>query len=208
MSIVLLGRRRAGKQELRNMIGDRKERLPEKGHITKILIHTISEVPSNYSNIVEAYLETVPKLINIFVLINADLGITATDRIMLERLNEYGKPFTVVISHKKKPQDISADKLLEVTKSVIDALPNYPVAFQQPFLVSSNTGAGINFLKTYMCYCTGHLHLEQLGTDYDDESEILEMFPTRALLQEKYDKEKEMLDSLSRLKDDESVPLF
>jgi len=182
--LVILGRRKTGKSKLKVILTADNDPLntpEEPHHISKVILYTIYDVPNNYNTIVERYLASVKNLLQVFVVIKADQGVTDTDRIMLEKLNELGQPFTVVITHQDRPAHPSY--LFKVVRSVVNMLPNFPAAFQQPFLVSNITGAGIKYLRTYICYCTGHL---KLGVGFADEEENLEQFTPTGVLANKH----------------------
>lgn len=111
-------------------------------------------MPSNYVQMVEQFLQSRPNLSRTLFLVDGSVGVTETDVIGLNMMEDFQIPYTLVLTKidKAKPavrirHCLSALKYIEQT---MYCLP-------QPFLVSSLTGEGVQFLQAFIAHVTGNL---------------------------------------------------
>jgi len=115
--------------------------------------------PEYFSDCIEGYLQKRRNLDRIFLLIDAEVGFTTNDRIATEMLEEFSKPYTIVMTkHDKAKPSILIRNVLQLKKD----MQNLPCCFPQPFLVSSHSRAGISFLQAYIAYVTSNLTVNSI----------------------------------------------
>ncbi|XP_060064345.1 GTP-binding protein 8-like isoform X2 [Ylistrum balloti] len=112
-------------------------------------------MPSYFKDCVETYFKERKKLVRSFILIDAVMGITESDRIGLEMMEEMVIPYVMVLT---KIDKTTKHQLLRNLMSVIEYRDQHnKCCLPQPFLVSSHSGAGIELLKTLIAYVTGNM---------------------------------------------------
>lgn len=112
-------------------------------------------MPPHYITSVETYLQSRPELCRIFLLLDGKYGITDVDSIGIEMMEEFQKPYALVLTK------IDAASHHEVLRSLMKIKKqreaNMPGCFPQPFLVSAHQGAGLAQLRAFIAHVTGAL---------------------------------------------------
>lgn len=120
-------------------------------------------MPKHYIETVEQYLKIRKNLRYVFLLIDCQHGISDVDRIGLQMMEEYGNPYAIVLT---KIDLLSHHALI---RKIVDlqkclGMEKQSRWFPQPFLISSQSGAGIDLLKTFIAYVTGNIQLDSENT--------------------------------------------
>lgn len=114
-------------------------------------------MPENYVQSVENYLRTRKNLVRTFLLIDGAAGITDVDKIGIEMMEEFGKPYVTIMTKIDKASHHQVLRnLLGVKQYRNDKMPS---AFEQVFLVSAHRGYGIALLQAFIMYVTGNANV-------------------------------------------------
>ncbi|KAI0242393.1 GTP-binding protein 8 [Lamellibrachia satsuma] len=117
-------------------------------------------MPPYYVESVEEYILKRQQLVRTFLLIDGMTGLTEEDRVGIEMMEEFGRPYALVLTKiDLTTRHIILKNLMEINKErslwMQGALP-------QPFLVSAKSGAGVAFLRAFVAYVTGNLKVDSL----------------------------------------------
>nr|XP_033797899.1 GTP-binding protein 8 isoform X2 [Geotrypetes seraphini] len=176
MSLVcFIGRSNVGKSSLIKAlfsmvpdIGVRVSKTP--GHTKKINFFKVGKsftlvdmpgygyrAPKDFVEMVEAYLETRENLRKTFLLLDGAVGVQKADMIAVEMCEEFGIPYTFVVTKIDRVQKGELLKqLLQIQKFVKKKTQG---CFPQLFLVSSLHFSGIHLLRCFIAHVTGNLYL-------------------------------------------------
>ncbi|KAL3880417.1 hypothetical protein ACJMK2_032657 [Sinanodonta woodiana] len=116
-------------------------------------------MPAHFADSAEQFLKTRRKLCRTFVLIDATTGVTRVDNIGLDMVEEFGKPYVIVMT---KIDKVVQSVLVKNLMSVIKHRETSSFCFPQPFLCSSVTGDGLALLQTFIAYVTGNVQIKGL----------------------------------------------
>lgn len=116
-------------------------------------------MPRHYVRTVEEYLKIRKNLKYVFLLIDCHVGICDVDKIGIEMMEESGKPYAIVFT---KIDMLSHHALIHkvVELQRFFAKEKYTNYFPQPFLISSHSGSGVEFLQTFIAYVTRNMKME------------------------------------------------
>jgi ribosome biogenesis GTP-binding protein YsxC/EngB len=112
-------------------------------------------MPVYYVDSVEQYLQTRQQLVRTFLLLDAEDGITDVDLIGINMMEEFGKPYTIVLTKIDKTSPHKVLRTIFDLKQKRQSL--MPSALPQPFLVSSLQDFGLVLLRTFIAHVTGHV---------------------------------------------------
>jgi GTP-binding protein len=108
-------------------------------------------VVEKWQTLLRAYLAGRPTLRRAFVLVDARHGLKAPDLEIMELLNRSAVTFQVVLTKADKP---SANDLARVFDEVAAGLAQQPAAFPQIVVTSSETGLGVDVLRSIVAEMT------------------------------------------------------
>ncbi|XP_050416218.1 GTP-binding protein 8 [Patella vulgata] len=115
-------------------------------------------MPDHFHKSVEQYLKTRRRLVRTFLLIDASVGLTNTDEIGLNMLEEFGIPYVIVLTKVDKSGDYKLVKnVMDIISKIKQLSSNY--CLPQPFLLSSITGEGFALFQCFICYITGSVEI-------------------------------------------------
>ncbi|KAK6173696.1 hypothetical protein SNE40_017102 [Patella caerulea] len=115
-------------------------------------------MPDHFHTSVEQYLKTRRRLVRTFLLIDASVGMTYTDEIGLNMLEEFGIPYVIVLTKVDKSGDYKLVKnVMDIISKIKQLSSNY--CLPQPFLLSSITGEGFALFQCFICYITGSVEI-------------------------------------------------
>ncbi|KAH3834001.1 GTP-binding protein 8-like [Dreissena polymorpha] len=111
-------------------------------------------MPEHYEKSVEGFLSSRKKLSRVIFLVDGTVGVTPTDVTGLNMMEEMSLPYIIVLTKIDKSKPAVLLKNFMSVRKYIDQLP---ACLQQPFLVSSLTGEGVELLQAFIAHVTGHL---------------------------------------------------
>ncbi|XP_030059656.1 GTP-binding protein 8 [Microcaecilia unicolor] len=122
--------------------------------------------PEDFVEMVEAYLETRENLRKTFLLLDGSVGIQKADKIAVDMCEEFGIPYTFVVT---KIDRVSKGELLKQLLQIQDFVKKQTQGcFPQLFLVSSLYFSGIHLLRCFIAHVTGNLHLPNTAIEQQE----------------------------------------
>lgn len=171
--IAFIGRSNVGKssliKELLRGVKDLRVRTSKTpGHTKLVILFQVGKAfmlvdmpgygfrqPENFEHSAEGYLQNRKNLRMVFLLVDAYVGLNPADNIALDMLDEFGVPFTFVLT---KADKAGKRALYRTLVDLKETMGNRSMAcLPQPFLVSSVRSTGIPFLKAFIAHITGNL---------------------------------------------------
>lgn len=166
MEVCFAGRSNVGKSTLINALTGRKAlarasntpgRTQEINYFTLLDEHYLVDLPgygfanapipvvAKWQRLLKAYLQGRATLRRVFLLIDARHGPKAVDEEIMELLGSSAVTFQVVLTKCDKLLKPELDKIIDKTRAT---LTNFPAAYPEIVLTSSNKGEGLDVLRT------------------------------------------------------------
>ncbi|XP_052795367.1 GTP-binding protein 8-like isoform X2 [Mya arenaria] len=111
-------------------------------------------MPKDYVEVVETYLQSRENLKMTFILIDGKVGVNSNDENALIRLSEMPINSCIVLM---KIDKVKPALLLKNVMSVRKYMRSLRQCLPQPFLVSAMTGDGVALLQAFIAHATGNL---------------------------------------------------
>lgn len=165
LELCFAGRSNVGKSSLINALTGRKAlarasntpgRTQEINYFTLADIYLVDlpgygyakaplKVVEKWQRLLKAYLAGRATLRRVFLLIDSRHGPKAVDEEIMSLLDSAAVTFQAVLTKSDKPKTVDLDKVIEATKKV---LAKHPAAYPEIILTSSETGDGLEILRT------------------------------------------------------------
>ncbi|CAD5111615.1 DgyrCDS910 [Dimorphilus gyrociliatus] len=178
LEVALLGQSNVGKSSLIQALYNHNEALRIKtskkpGHTKVIKIYSYPKnfslvdmpgfgenMPKYFEECVENYCVMRRQLTRLLLLIDAEQGITDIDNIALDMLEEFNRPYVIVLTK------IDKCHISQLIRTIINVQERIKMtlhcSFQQPFLVSSKQDLGLHHLRCFIAYVTGCISIRNL----------------------------------------------
>ncbi|XP_028848144.1 GTP-binding protein 8 isoform X2 [Denticeps clupeoides] len=113
--------------------------------------------PKDFVEMVEMYLQGRRNLVRTFLLVDGSVGVQKADFVALDMCEEFGIPYTIVVTKiDKSQQGVLLSHLMQI-QSLIKTRTS--TCFPQPFLVSSTQFSGVYLLRCFIAHVTGNLNM-------------------------------------------------